>query len=145
MRRTILTFTILIVAGAAYGHSNVHNPVVQDRMENMMRIAAQMKRLGEMAKGAADFDPEIAAEAVARISARASAIPERFQAPETDPKSEAKPDIWENWPDFTAKADELTTIATSITIESQADLGPALSRLGGSCKACHTSYRAEQN
>ena len=60
-----------------------------------------------------------------------------------DPKSEAKPEIWSNFSDFSGKAKELEKLALglSTTIASADDLGPAMRDLGANCKACHGPYR----
>ena len=66
-----------------------------------------------------------------------------FRANEDDPKSEAKPAIWENFEDFTTKAVALENVALelSTSLASVNDLGPAMAALGDTCKSCHSDYR----
>ena len=83
---------------------------------------------------------QTAATAIARHSAETPAL---FEARETDPKSEAKPAIWADFADFTAKADALESAALEIseTLTTPDELVPSVQRLGQACKACHSLYR----
>lgn len=146
MRRDLMS-GIAILAGfaatVAWTHEGVQNPAVEKRMQGMKEIAAHVEVIGKMAKGAAAFDASAARAAASGIVIHAAAAPRLFEQPEDDPKSEAKPAIWENFEDFTAKSRELEGIAAELssTISTLADLGPALQRLGDNCKACHQLYR----
>ncbi|MEM9426633.1 MAG: cytochrome c [Pseudomonadota bacterium] len=124
-------------------HEGVENPAVMERMHGMKQIAAHLKVIGDMAKGEAAFEAEAARNAASGIAKHAAAAPALFEAREDDPKSEAKPAIWENFEDFTRLSLELEVIATdlSATISTPEDLRPALQQLGQNCKACHTDYR----
>lgn len=132
---------LVLVAATSFAHSDVSNPAVAARMQAMSDISAQMKVLGNMAKGEVDFDAAAAQAAVDTVAARAAEVPALFEAPETDPESESLPAIWDNWEDFVAKSETLETAAANATIASAADLGPALGQMGGTCKACHSKYR----
>lgn len=109
----------------------------------MSTIAENMKILGQMAKGAAVFDANAAQVAAAAIAEHAAATPKLFEANETDPEYEARPENWTNFDDFTTKAMELESIAIGLSnsISSPADLKAAMGALGANCKACHAVYR----
>ena len=136
----------LASATAAIAHQGVQNPAVKARMDGMSAIAENMKTLGQMAKGATPFDVETARLAAAAIAEHAAATPDLFAANETDPKSEARPEIWSNFDDFTAKAIELETIATGFatSINQPADLTAAMRAFGANCQSCHMAYRIEK-
>ena len=139
-------FAILLTlsaAPAASAHEGVKNPAVMARMHGMKEIAAHLKVIGDMAKGERTFQAETARSAAAGIATHAAAAPALFEAPEDDPKSEAKPAIWESFDKFTALSLEMEAIAVDLaeTIATPDDLGTALQRLGQNCKACHTDYR----
>ena len=57
----------------------------------------------------------------------------------------AKPEVWQNKPDFAVKAAALTTAAASLSAAAQADDKPAfaaaLATAAGTCKACHDTYQ----
>ncbi|MEP2532458.1 cytochrome c [Shimia sp.] len=139
----LFVFGTLLIAGVAVAHTNVQNAAVKARMAAMSGIAAEMKTLGQMTKGATAFDRDAARAAANAIADHSAATPELFEAEETDPKSEAKALIWANFDDFTSKAGELEAVALGLanSIDSADDLGPAMSALGATCKSCHTKYR----
>ncbi|MCE8519392.1 cytochrome c [Ruegeria pomeroyi] len=141
--RPIPLVVALFTASAALAHSGVSNPAVKARMHAMMQIADNTKILGAMAKGEAPFDADEARAAAAAIAAHAASVPTLFMAEEHDPKSEALPAIWQDFDTFGQRSEALTLAAAEAagTIETEADLKPALARIGGTCKSCHQDFR----
>lgn len=131
----------LSVSVAAVAHGGVENEVVKARMDAMKEIGGAMKVLGTMAKGAIEFDAVAAQAAVDAVADQSAMVPVLFEAQETDPMSEAKPEIWANWDDFVAKSNALNAAATSVSITDASSIPAALGAMGGSCKDCHTDYR----
>ena len=142
-RTAFLALGAICVAGAVLAHAGVKNPAVMARMESMKQIGDEVKVLGEMAKGKTPFDQAAARAAAAAIATHAAETPALFKAEESDPKDEARPEIWQNFADFTAKSDALVTLATdlSVSLETKDDLPAAMKALGDACKACHKPYR----
>lgn len=142
-RPVVLTVSAVCVAGAVLAHTGVKNPAVMGRMESMKAIAAEMKTLGEMAKGATPFNQAVARAAAAAIAEHAADTPALYEAAEDDPLSEARPEIWTNFADFTVKSDALVTLAQdlSTSLETKDDLPGAMKSLGNACQACHKPYR----
>ena len=138
-----LVVSLAFAATATLAHEGVQNPAVLERMNGMSAIAERVEVIGQMAKGITEFDQSAARSAAAEIARHASEAPDLFEAREDDPKSEALPEIWENFDDFTAKSLELETIATelSVSIATPEDLPTALRKLGTNCKSCHQIYR----
>ena len=146
MRRHLTLAAIgLTLAGAAFAHTGVKNAAVKARMDGMSAIAAEMKTLGQMAKGDIAFDPVTAKAAAATIAKLAAETPILFEAEEDDPKSEAKAEIWDSFADFTAKSDRLEVLALELSdsIAAERDLASAMKSLGATCQACHKDYREE--
>lgn len=142
MKTKMIAVTLSLgVAAATMAYADVSNPAVAARMEAMKDIGGSMKTLGDMAKGSVDFDAEAAQAALATVAESAAVLPALFEAQESDPESEAKPEIWTNWDDFVSKAEALEAAAAGATIASSDDIGPAMGALGGSCKSCHSEYR----
>lgn len=141
--RRIAAAALIVTATSALAHKNVQNAAVKARMAGMTAIGADMKTLGNMAKRKIAFDRAAARAAAAGIAGHAADIPALFKAPETDPKSEARPAIWTNFPDFSQKAGALETLARDLSgsIAGPDDIGPAVSALGAACGACHKPYR----
>lgn len=143
MRFRAVCFCALISVSAAFAHQGVQNAAVMARMEGMSAIAEKLKLIGKMSKGATTFDRVAAQEAVAAIARHASEIRPLFEPNESDPKSEAKAAIWEQFDDFSEKASDLEAVATRIagSLDDEADLKAAMVDLGKSCKACHSIYK----
>ena len=130
----------IFVAGAALAHDGVKNPAVTARMEGMKQMGGAAKILGEMVKGAVAFDAASANAAMETLRVESARIEALFEAEEDDPKSEALPAIWQDYPDFAAKAEALKA-AASQTVGSLAELQGVTSQIGGVCRACHKDYR----
>lgn len=141
--KKILTASVVLISLSigAIAHADVENQAVADRMAAMKAISGSLKTLGGMAKGAVEFDAAIAQAAVDTVEMQSGALPVLFEAQETDPLSDAKPEIWTNWDDFVSKANGLNATAAAITITDAASVGAALGAIGGTCKGCHSEYR----
>lgn len=136
----------LIASGtAAFAHSGVKDPDVMSRMIGMSELAKQMKAIGSMAKGETAFDADAINAALAKISEEAGNIPSLFEKRALDPKSEALPVIWEDFGTFTAHATDLEEVSGGLigTVQTSADLGPAVQQIGQACGACHADFRAK--
>lgn len=138
---------LITMATAALAHQNVQNPAVLARMDNMTALARQVEILGTMARGETAFDAEAANSALDRISGQANQIIDLFEAPETDPQSEARAGIWENFADFSGRAQELELLAARLagSVEDRGSLVTALRRVGASCSGCHEDYRLNRD
>lgn len=142
MRFSSGIFTIALTVGTvALAHEGVQNAAVAARMQAMTDIAASSKTLGNMARGRLAFDAEAAEEARALLAAKASAVPALFEENADDPKSEADPSIWENFDDFSAKANSLAAAAEALDVSSAASIAEGFGPIGSSCRSCHAPYR----
>ena len=133
----------LIIATPALAREDVKNFTVKARMMAMSSIVRNMRTLGGMAKGAIAFDLDEAKAALANINKTSKTVPALFKDNEMDPKSEALPAIWTNFADFTDKSEAMEDTAAKAlaNFSSQDDLFPSMRALGGTCKACHSTYR----
>lgn len=137
----IMGLGLVLVAGMAVAKEGVTNPLVKERMDLMQTVRANTGALGDMASGKAPFDAAKAAEAQAALVAAAAEIPVKFGPEETDPVSEAKPEIWADFEDFTAHAKTLEEAASAIDIASLDGIKAGMGAVGGACKDCHTDFR----
>lgn len=144
MRKSI-ALTLIAAGTAAFAHSGVKDPDVMNRMMGMSELAKKMKIIGNMARGETSFDAGAANAALAAISEEASDIPSLFEVRATDPKSEAKDVIWEEFDAFSGHAHELREESASLagTVDDPADLRKVMQRVGKACRSCHSSYRNE--
>ncbi len=142
-KRGPIVIAVTLCATAVLAHQGVQNPAVKTRMDAMSAIGVQMKVLGDMAKGKTTFDANAAQLAASGIADHAAKVPALFEAPETDPKSEALPAIWDNFGDFTRISADLEAAATQAasSMATAGDLAQAMATIGATCSACHKSYR----
>lgn len=140
-----LTLGLICAASIAFAKEGVKNPVVKTRMDTMGVIRVNTGVLGDMAAGKAAFDSAKAAEAAAALAAAASTIPQVFDPEETDPVSEALPDIWMMPDEFSAKAERLYKAAQSLDTASLEGVKAGMGAVGGACKSCHETFRMKQN
>jgi cytochrome c556 len=112
-------------------------------MENMTAIADEMEILVNMARGRTAYDETLAETARDRLQGHAGEVVALFEAPETDPRMEALPIIWEDFADFSSKAADLERAALGLSgrLASREDVVAAVRALGATCTACHDAYR----
>ena len=144
MRITKLLILIFVtISSIAFAHSGVKDKNVKERMMVMKAMADNTKIIGQMLKGKTSFDENEAKLALERLSSLSLKTPKVFEVNATDPKSEAKPAIWDEFDEFTKLSQDLAE-ATEVLAGSVGtinDLRPALKRVSSGCKACHSKYR----
>ena len=133
----------LTISSVAFAHSGVKNKNVKERMMVMKEMAGNTKIIGQMLKGKTAFDSNQVKLALERLSALSLETPKVFTINATDPKSEAMPNIWDEFDEFTKLSKDLaeTSIVLANSVENPEDLRPALKRISSGCKACHSRYR----
>ena len=142
MKKVFFVFTLLVLsASILWAHSGVKDPNVMKRIKLMSSMAENTKILGQMMKKQIPFDDEIAMSSMKKIEELSEATPMAFKINASDPKSEAKQLIWEEFVAFTEMANQLTDDLATSTIKTYDDLRPVLMKTAGSCKACHARYR----
>ena len=139
----LLTLIFLVISSVAFAHSGVKDQNVKERMMVMKAMADNTKVIGQMLKRKTQFDANEAKSALERLSYLSLKTPKVFTVNATDPKSEAKPAIWDEFDEFTKLSLELaeTSIVLANSIENIEDLRPALKRISSGCKSCHSKYR----
>ncbi len=134
----------VLIATAALAHQGVKDPHVKARMHAMGDIAAATKTLGAMAKGQIPFESTMAADARNSLIAISLELPGLFEINAVDRVSEAKPDIWDNFPDFVVQADAMKTAAQNLDVTSVTTLREGVRAVGASCGGCHKAYRVSR-
>ncbi len=140
-----MAVALSLVATFASAHGGVTDPTVLARMQGMSAMAEHMKTIGDMAKGGRSFDAVSVENALARLSEEAARVPGLFETKVTDPKSEARAVIWEDFGTFAGMAEDLRLVSSGLSgsVATDADLPEALQTIGEACKACHADYRVE--
>ena len=139
----LLILIFLTISSVAFAHSGVKDKNVKERMMVMKEMANTTKIIGQMLKGKRSFDANEAKLALERLSSLSLKTPKVFTINASDPKSEAKPAIWDEFDEFTRLSKDLaeTSILLAGSIDSIDDLRPALRGVSSGCKACHSRYR----
>jgi cytochrome c556 len=123
--------------------------VMHVRHEGMEAIGDGFKALHRALGGSPDL-PTVRANAakIAQLSQQASTWFPAGTGPDVA-KTRAKPDIWQNSEDFAAKLRAFETAARALQLASDSNNVAAMNArfadLGGTCKACHDKYRAEES
>ena len=139
----MFTLVLITASSIVFAHSGVKDKNVKQRMILMKEMAKNTKTIGQMLKGKTEFDANKAKLALERLSSLSLETPEVFKVNATDPKSEAKSSIWDEFDKFTKLSKDLaeTSIVLVNSIKTIDDLRPALKGISSGCKACHSQYR----
>ena len=145
--RIIAAGLLLWAAGApvaAHQDNLTEEMLAYVKRDGLMHLLnAQRYILQEMLVGRREVDQEEFVRAAGAIATMLAMIPSTFERDLTVPESRARPEIWENWDDFVARAEELRKVAEEIA---------AMGRIHGaqaslekvrllSCGGCHDDYR----
>ncbi|MBD8876224.1 c-type cytochrome [Roseibium polysiphoniae] len=131
--------------------------VVKQRMDGMAEMAKAMKTVGGMIRGKTPYDAAALARASRMLGGHGgSALTDLFPEGSVDAPSEAKPEIWQDWADFQALADQLEARAALLDEVSGNGLGPSaeagvpsvrelFGMVGKTCSSCHEKYRLKKD
>lgn len=141
MRTTLTALCAIGLATVLAAHEGVKDPDVMIRMHVMKDAKASMAVLGDMAKGQRAFDPAVAEQARRDLMRYALDMPNVFETPAQDPKSEALPVIWTSFPDFTQRALTMNVEFEALDVSSLETLRAGLPAAAVTCRACHQTFR----
>ncbi len=146
-----VAFAALACSTAAYAQEDF-SAQLKARQGQFRIMAINLGILGGMAQGKTEYNAE-AAQAAADTLVAVSMIQQGPMWPDgSDDMSidgtRAQPNIWEQNDDFLAKWSDFGTAAQAMQAAASGGaegLGPMLGQIGGTCKACHDTYRAPAN
>lgn len=112
--------SVLVVASqSVFAHGGATG-VVKERMDGMGVMKDAMKVLTPMMRGQVDYDAAIVRERAEDISNHAGeALTKLFPEGSLEAPSEAKPEIWQDWREFSALADQLRVMADGLVEASE--------------------------
>lgn len=141
---------IAATAGVAAVSGTRAKQISHERHEGMENIGKQFKALRREFDSSAPNAAAVKASAdqVASLAAKSSTWFAKGSGPEAG-KTGAKPEIWQNWPDFVAKNRAFQQSAQAFrAIAAKGDMTAAKASYGdlaGTCKACHDKYRMDMH
>lgn len=147
MRRISSIFVLFagasLVTATAFAAPNAA-ATIAERKANLKKMGAAFKLImGQARGGKLDANGVAATRELKSLSAKLSGWFPAGTSPDVDSSTRAKPDLWKNRADFSAKAKALA--AATRELEAAAakggDVQAAAGKVGGTCKACHDSYR----
>ncbi len=132
----------VVVPAKSHDHAT---GVVKERMDMMEIMAKRMKAIRERIDGKRDF-ASIKADAEV-IASHASHIVHLFPPGSTQPPTDAKRTIWQNWADFERKATALDTESKKL-VNTDANNFDAIRAqalaVSRACGDCHEAYRIKR-
>ena len=144
---TLLTAAALGAAGAPVIAQSIEGAVKARKADMQLRVH-YLALLGGMAKGAIPYDAGKAQKAADSLKAMLALDRSRMWPQGSDSFSidgtRAKPEIWDNFPDFVAKgkANGAAIMELAAVAGKGLDaLRPAVGKVGQTCSACHKQYR----
>lgn len=121
---------------------------VDERIELMKSIGAEMDKIAPMMRNQAPFDAEIIASAAESIAELAPQIGPAFAVDTRDfggLETDGRPSIWQSHDAFLEKAQALETAAVALQeAAAGGERGPtmrAVGAVGQSCGSCHDDYQ----
>ena len=139
----LFALSSFLISSIAFAHSGVKDKNVKERMMLMKAMADNTKLIGQMLKKQKPFELSEVKRALEQLASLSLQTPTVFEVNATDPKSEAKQNIWDEFDEFTKLSNELAknTSELAILVENIDDLRPTLMKVSEGCKACHSKYR----
>jgi cytochrome c556 len=152
--RTLATSTVMavIIGGslapaATYAAAKEKRfPLSQYRHDVMEHFSYGFKKIDMIFKKKAGSREDVAA--IAAIMASAATMTKRAFEKDTrtmEGHTEAKDKIWDNWEDFAKRLDTMEADAAAFAQAAKSGdmalIGPAMQKVGKSCKSCHDEYK----
>jgi len=142
--RALCTLAVVATALPSVAHDHATG-VVKERMDAMTQMARRNKAISQHISDKREL-ASIKADAEA-IAALASHIVHVFPAGSTQPPTQARGAIWQNWSDFEGKARALETASRALAATNPGD--PAALRIAAAamtrtCSDCHEAYRTKK-
>lgn len=127
---------------------NAAQKTIKYRQAALTLLGYNIGPISAMMKGEIPFDARKAELHATRLAQVAPMILEGFPADsQSDAPNKAKPEIWQNMDDFSAKMADLekatAALVTATRTGEQRQVAAALGGVGNACKACHDRYKAD--
>jgi cytochrome c556 len=146
MRAMFQVALVVMVACASAAAAHEHaTGVVKERMDMMEAMEKHMKAINTRIKAKRDLGA-IKLEAVA-LQKLAPHMVHLFPAGSLSKPTDARKEIWQNWPDFEAKAMALETASANLVNTTPTDFDALFAQVKAvaqACSDCHELYRIKR-
>ena len=149
MKKVLLGAAVLaaVVAGSAFAQVPADRSVVY-RKAGFQMMANHFGRINAHIKGERNLTPaqlELSAQVVDDM---AKVVYDGFlEGTDQSANTKAKPEIWKEWAKFkegqTKLSGETAKLVAAAKSGDKAQLQAAFGGVGGACKSCHDTYRAQ--
>lgn len=139
----LVTTALMLIVVPALAHDHATG-VVKERMDMMEAMDKSLNAIGNKLKSKRNL-PAIKKDAEA-LQAHAPHLVHLFPPGSTQPPTEAKPAIWQNFADFEAKAKAFEVEAGKLTAMDVRDASAIANQVRvvtETCSVCHDLYRAK--
>ncbi len=120
---------------------------VRYRKSGYTLVVWHFSPLGAMVRGKIPFDKQVFARHANHLANVVPMLLEGFPKGSIVGNSEAKPEIWSNWPDFQAKMRDFETqtklLAEVAKAGDEAKMKEQFGKVGATCKGCHDKYKKD--
>ena len=149
MRRNTLPLSLLLLAASATANAQAKpEDVIRYRQSAYTVLLWNWMPMNSMVRDRIPFDAAEFARRAERVAAIAPQLLEGFpEGSGSGAPTEAKPEIWTDFADFTSKMKDLeresAALAAIAKSGDEAKMREQFAKVGGTCKACHDTYKAE--
>ncbi len=131
----------LVVTSA---HAQDDAVYLKHRQKVMQAVGGHMGAIGAVLKNKLPYTTTIVAHAQS-LQMTSTVIEDAFKKEITEGRTDAKPDIWQDWDKFAAAAkkmgEESGKLADAAQSGDMAAIGAQVKALGKSCGGCHKPFR----
>ncbi|NBB68947.1 MAG: cytochrome c [Alphaproteobacteria bacterium] len=137
---------VCLATGVAFAQAEPDN-AIKYRQTIYETLGANLTAVVMNLKGEVSFPDAVGVHARTVADTAPLVLPamEQDTAGRGSAETEALDKIWDNWDDFTAKAEDMQAAAVRLAELAQGDdmqaIGAQVQELGGTCKSCHDEYR----
>ena len=141
----LLAVTLSLTVPSLKAQEKITNKGVKKRVALMLSAQDAATTLTDMMAGRMAFHAGKARAARRVLIQTSSSTSRRFKKPHQDPQSNARPEIWTYWTDFSSHAEVSKQAAKQLNVYSLNGLHRTLPNVLHSCLSCHERFRIEPN
>ena len=150
MRKVVLTLLITTVVAGMGSIVSANETIIKYRQGHLAAMGGHTNAIFQMFAGP-DIPPERmnqhARALVELTNALQADLEKMFPAGSGEGKTDALPEVWEDWEAFSEAAEKAKNaaadVAAALDAKDNAALGAAMKGMGGACKGCHKELRKQ--